>query len=192
MSDQKTTNDTTVRTPDAVLSYPRLDKPYSGFDNQEPKYQCDLLIPKTSSIDHLKAALGSAMTKKFGAREKWPKGFKSPIRDGDEKEDSPEYAGHWYITVKNKRPPRLLDNGKQTLPANAFYGGCIVQAVISAYGYDKAGNRGVAFSLEGLQFRKDGERFGGGGDCADMFENFEDGSENPESYKGGDGEASPF
>ena len=44
----------------------------------------------------------------------------------------------------------------------------------TAYGYDKAGNKGVAFGLQNLQKLGDGERFSGRTAAEDDFDSVDD------------------
>lgn len=86
-----------------------------------------------------------------------------PVKDGDEVADRyPEYAGKLYIKVKNSKKPVVLDaDNVEIIDPSEIYSGCYVQAVLSAFCYNKAGHRGVSFWLQGIKKIADGEPIGG-------------------------------
>jgi hypothetical protein len=53
---------------------------------------------------------------------------------------------------------------------NGFYAGCYARATVTAYGYDRAGNIGVSFGLQGVQKLRDGEAFNGRKPVEEQFE----------------------
>ena len=137
------------------------------------KYQATLLIPKQGLSESDKAAF-EQMRKLAGeaARKKWPQGvpktMRSPFRDGDERfaeKDGacPEYQGMIYVSFKcpEDRPPQIVDQrgNKITEEMGKIYPGCWVRVSYGAYGYDASGNKGVAFSLNNVQFIRDDESF---------------------------------
>jgi hypothetical protein len=71
--------------------------------------------------------------------------------------------------------PGLVDqNLQRIISTDDFYSGCYARATITAYGYDKAGNKGVAFGLQNVQKLADGERFSGRTAAEDDFEAVDD------------------
>lgn len=159
------------------LSYPNLFIPRKADDNAEPKYGATLLIPKTdtATIQRVQAAIQAAV------RDGVERGtFKQPIdptattypplRDGDtpNKNGEPrgeEFAGHWFIAAKasTKRKPFVVDQQLQPIiNDDEIYAGAYVNMAVQFYAYDsKAGGKGIAASLIGVQKVKDGERLGG-------------------------------
>lgn len=172
------------------LSYPSLFKP-KAFEDQEEKYSCVGLFPKTTNIGKpsfptwpdgakmysLRGVVKNAKIEKWGDDEsKWPKRCRSPFRDGDEKEGAEEsgYAGMIYCTLSNKKPPGLVDQRRRKIEDEAaLYAGCWVRAEVIAFAYDQKGNKGVSLSLQNIQKVRDDEPFGGKRDAADVFSDIE-------------------
>ena len=51
-----------------------------------------------------------------------------------------------------------------------IYAGCYVNMFVEFYAYENSGNKGIAASLRGVQFVRDGERLGGEPlEAEDMF-----------------------
>ena len=183
-----------VKTPEFRLSFPALYKPKS-FEQQEAKYSCVMLFDKTKAdLTGMKKAVVAAATEKWGAKEKWPKGMKTPFRDGDEKEDMDGYKGHTFVSASSKQAPQIVDyKGPGVRPEpipetdNRCYAGCYARATLIAFAYDKAGNRGVSFSLQNVQVLRDGKPFSGRKNAEDEFsddlvvENND--AENPDNYE---------
>ena len=92
-------------------------------------------------------------------------------RDGDvDKADVAGYEGMIFATAKSKTKPGLVDQNVQPIiEEGVFYAGCWARATIVAYAYDKAGNRGVAFSLQNVQKLRDDEAFSGRMNPEDEF-----------------------
>lgn len=115
------------------------------------------------------------------AKAKWPKGlpsnFRSPFRDGDEK-NQPEYEGKTYITFKcnEDRPPQVVGPDKQPIVKGSgkFYPGCFARVSFSCYAYDTAGNRGVSFGLNNVQKVRDGDRLDSGSTADSDFDALEE------------------
>lgn len=188
-----------VMTPEFRLSFPALHKPKS-FENQEPKFSIVMLFDKKKAdLSKLKAAVAFAAQEKWGPKEKWPKQLRMPFRDGDEKEDMEGYKGHTYVSASSKQKPGLVDYPNRNPideSDNKAYAGCYARATLIAFAYDKAGNRGVSFSLQNVQILRDGKPFSGRKAAEDEFnddfevENLE--SESPENYESSDDDGSGF
>lgn len=173
MTKTASSNDVTrVITPVAILSYPWLE------DAQPPQEETGkamfsaalVFVPEIMakypqfgvSLDGLKAAAQQAATTKFG--DKLPgllrnPNFKTGFRtDGDDKGYP---VGSTYINGRSERRPGLVylypdaTNKPALVPEDRiredFYPGAIVRASVRAYGFDKKGNRGVAWALNNLQ-----------------------------------------
>lgn len=160
-----------IVTPVFRVSYPSVFEPSAMEGNTDKKYSVTMLIPKTENIDALKALVIKARDDKWPDPAKRPKNLRSPIRDGDlEKPDVDGYKGCWFITARNKSRPGLVDQKRQPiLSVDDFYAGCFARASVTAFGYDKSGNRGVALSLQNVQKVKDGDPFSGRGKAEDDF-----------------------
>lgn len=168
------------------LSYPNLFTARAANENAKPKYGATLLIPKTdtATVQRVQAAIDAAVQDGVDRRifktpidpsaTKYP-----PLRDGDKPNDSgeqrgDEFAGHWFISAKapgDKPRPAVVDANVQPIMSEAeIYPGCYVNMFVEFYSYDQSGNKGIAASLRGVQFVRDGERLGGEQlEAEDMF-----------------------
>jgi len=151
------------------LAYMHLIEPHAAADGAEPKYSVTMIIPKanTDAVNAVKAAMVAARDLKWGKAA--PKGLRSPLRDGDEKDDDgnfirpEEFRNAYYVGASSKRPVdvKILMGGKivncpQEHMVSGYYGS--VQA--NFYGYDAAGNKGVSAGLNGVLITKRGEPLG--------------------------------
>lgn len=151
----------------ARVSYAHVFKPTSVHPDKPEtlKYSAVLLIPKTNKelIKTIKVAINAAI--EAGVESKWnnkkPNNLNLPLRDGDN-EDKPEYAGHYFLSVKSDTKPGIVDKDREPLTSeDEFYSGCYVRFSIKFFPYNTAGNKGVGVNLNHLQKVKDGERLGG-------------------------------
>jgi hypothetical protein len=168
----KPADPTKVLTIEFRLSFPALFEPKAQEGSDGPaKYGCAMLFPKTADLSALKAAASAACEKKWGAdRTKWPKPLRSPFRDGDEKEYD-GYKDHMYVGASSSTKPGMVDHAVKPITDPAvLYAGCYCRATVAAYGYDKNGNKGVAFSLHNIQKLRDGAPFGSKRAAQDDFD----------------------
>jgi hypothetical protein len=139
-------------------------------EDQEPKYSCELIFPVGTDLSILKEAARLAATGKWG--ESVPKACKSPFRDGDiDREGKVGYEGCTFISARSKAKPKVVV-GKDMQPSmdeDDLYSGCVVRVSVTAFAYDKGGNKGVAFFLNNVWKIKDGERIGGGASAQEEF-----------------------
>jgi len=71
--------------------------------------------------------------------------------------------------------PGIVDQTlNRIISEDDYYSGCYSRATVTAYGYDKAGNKGVAFGLQNLQKLGDGDRFSGRTAAEDDFDSVDD------------------
>lgn len=168
-------NATKLITPVAILSYPWLDEAQPPQEEGGKAMFSGALIfapevmarfPQFGDLgqqfEALKKITLTAATEKFG--DKLPALLRNPNfkpgyrTDGDEKGYP---AGAVYINARSERRPGLVylypdGTGKPALvPEDRikedFYPGALVRAVVRAYGFDRKGNRGVAWGLNHLQ-----------------------------------------
>lgn len=194
--------DTVVATPSKSLVTPvfRMAFPYvftpqpNKFNPAaKPQYAIVMLFPKTEKLEALRALAKQTVIDRWGAdAAKWPKGLKSPLRDGDEKPNLQGYPGHWFIRAISNRPVATVDaNMQEVIEPGKVYGGMYARANVNAFAYPSAkgqdlGNRGVSFGLQALQLVRDGEPFVGvsSAQAVKEFDVIEGGAEDPEAYKG--------
>ncbi len=160
-----------IITPPARLSFPWLFEPQQPLQvGGKPMFSAVLLFPKSTDLSVLKAAIIAARDAKWPDPTKRPKGLRNPLRDGAEK-DLDGYKDCFFLSAKSLMRPGVVDEGvKAILDPTVIYAGCWVRASLSVYGYDKAGNKGVAFGLQNIQKLKDDAPFGSRAKPEDDFE----------------------
>ena len=159
---------TKVVTGEVRLSYVRLFEPYSNKPDQEPRYSCTILIPKSDKATLAKiekafaAAAEAGMTKHFGGRI--PKNLKRTLHDGDEEADldrNPEYEGHMFMALSSKARPGVVDEAlNPIMDQSQVYSGCYGRVSMNAFAYSGE-SKGLSFGLDNVQFLRDGEPLGG-------------------------------
>jgi hypothetical protein len=158
------------------LSYEHIFTPSAFDDSQEPKYSATFIIPKDhTDLPALKRAMLEAGQETFpsdftGAA--WPKGYTCSLKDADKDTDSngelladkqPAYKGCYILEANSTRRPVVVDRQKAAVTEDdgLIYSGCYVNASLAAAGYTFGKvKKGVKCYLNGVQFVKDGERFG--------------------------------
>jgi len=152
------------------LSFPSLwsTEIYNGEDTE--KFAATLLIPKEEKqVAKIKQVMKEAAEEKFG--KSLPKSLKWCLSDGDEKEYD-GYAGHYTIKATTKKRPTVVDSGKTPLieDDNKIYAGCFVNASINIWVMDNQYGKRVLANLNGIQFVKDGPKFGSDNNALDDFD----------------------
>lgn len=172
-----------IRLNNVRLSYLNVFKARAMQEGQEPKFSAQIIIPKDHpQIKELEKKILAVAKEKFPkivTGSKVPAKLKTPLRDGDdeyeEDEDLAVYGGNYFFNANNTRRPVTIDRDKTPIAEDdgILYSGCYCNVVIELFGYDTAGNKGVAASLGGVQFVRDGEALGGRGTTADDFDEVE-------------------
>lgn len=175
---------TKVVTGEVRLSYVNLFEPYAMNDDDEPKYSCTILIPKTDkkTLKAIKeaqqAAAEQGKDKKF--KGKVPKNLHYTLRDADSDEEeetlekNPEYAGHYFMNVSSRQKPGLVDRRVNPILDQAeIYSGVYARVSINAYAYSYMGKNGVSFGLQHVQKTRDGDFLGGRTRAEDDFSEWE-------------------
>ena len=83
---------------------------YNGVDTE--KFAATFLIPKsdTKTVASVEQAYQAVLVEKYG-QGKIPKGFKTPLVDGDDKEYQ-GYQDHYSIKASTKKRPTLVNRDK--------------------------------------------------------------------------------
>lgn len=174
-------NDSTqIVTGEVRLSYAYLFEPRAASDDEDEKYSCMVLIPKTDKATVRKilaaekqaAEVGKA--KHFGG--KIPNNLKSVFRDGDEEGDfdkNPELEGHYFMNVSAKRKPGLVNKDKSPITSpDDIYSGCYARVALGAFAYNYNGSKGISFGLNHVMKTRDGERLDGVSNAEDVFADY--------------------
>lgn len=172
-----------VSTPVFRASFPWLFEPQPPMEGNtgEPKYSVVMLFDeaaqKSPEFKAMKDLANAAIKEKWG--DKVPSTLRNPFRPGSDKPDLDGYEGCIFVSASSKMQPGVVDGrlnriiSKEVAP-EGFYAGCFARATVTAYAYDKAGNKGVAFGLQNVQKIRDGEAFSQRTRAEDDFEATED------------------
>lgn len=169
---------TRIKLNNVRISYANVFKARAMQEGQEEKYSAQFILPKDHpQIKEFKKTVYEAAKEKFPKLvkdNKIPAKLKTPLRDGDdEREDDLDvYGGMYFFNANNSKRPTVVDRDRSPLTEddNVIYSGCYVNAILDIYAFDSHGNKGVAVSLGGVQFKKDGEALGGRGVTSDDFD----------------------
>lgn len=169
---------TKVATGKVRMSFVHIHKPRSN-DRGEDKFSVTILVPKSDkgTTDALRAAERVAAELKFpGKTAAFYAQLKSVIHDGDGlrpngEEFGPECHKHWVFTASSSDRPGVVDENLEPV-TEAVKSGDYGRVSVNAYGYDTAGNRGVAFGLNNVMLVERGESLGGRSDAASDFAQF--------------------
>lgn len=174
------TNPFKVVTGEHRLTYVNVKTPKAFEDGADPKYNVTLLIEKDHpDVQKIKAAIKAAYD---ANKESAFKGLPltspklwNPLRDGaewlEEHPDAEEYEGMYFIKCQAKNQPPVWDADKNDiLDLDEVYSGCYGRVIMNCYAFNKNGNRGFGFFLNGLMKTKEGERLGGSMASADEFD----------------------
>lgn len=153
------------------LAFPKIWTPEAFPRSPDPTkyFSATFLIakddPQLKAIDDVLTGL---------AKEKWPKSFaatlktakatgKVCLRDGDTKAEVDGYEGMMFLSARSKTRPTAFDNNRNETSEgdDLLYGGCYVNASVELFAYDNA-SKGIGAGLRGVQFVKNGDRFGSG------------------------------
>lgn len=173
------------------LSYEHIFNPTKFEENAEPKFSATFIIPKDHpDLPAVKRAMLEAgkeeFPEAFGTID-WPKGYTCSLKDADKATDSMgeiladkngAYAGCYILEANSTRRPVVLNRDKSAVTEDdgLIYSGCYVNASLAAAGYTYAKvKKGVKAYLNGVQFVRDGERFGA--NAADDFEALDGGDD---------------
>ena len=160
-----------VVTPMGVVNFPAVFVPTSMEEGGVKKYSAQIIFSKKTDLTELNKLATEVMTATFGPKAKWPKGYKWPLRDGDEeRSEQAAYKKSIFITASSFDQPGVLDCDKQPLlNPKDLYSGCHVRAQVTCYTFDKGGNKGCAFGLQNLWKVKDGTKLNPRQSAEDAF-----------------------
>lgn len=153
----------TVITTVCRLSFVNFEKPHTPKgSNKDPRYSCAILLP--AGVDHsaLVKAAEIAWTKSGirGAPKHMP--WKRQADMAAKKYEGFD-CGEYFFNAETKKPldGYMFGLDKAPVPPAKFYSGCYARVKVWAQAYDQAGNQGVKFWLQGVQFVGDGKKLGG-------------------------------
>lgn len=175
---------TKVLTGKVRLSYVHVFESYAQNPEQDKKYSCVLLIPKSDKVTLAKIQRGFEAAAEAGKAKfngKVPTNLKTTLHDCDEEDDleaSPENAGCYRMSVSSKTQPGIVDKDvNPIIDSTEVYSGCYARVSINAYAYNTNGNKGVTFGLNHIQKLADGDFLGGRSRAEDDFDPIDDDDE---------------
>ena len=172
-----------VKISDVRLSFPDLFEATQFQGEGAFNFGASFLIPKdhpaAAQIESaIKTVATEAWNAKAGAILNTLKGNSQKICffDGSTKTYD-GYEGNLVLTAKrnqDKGRPLVLDSNKSPLTAadGKPYGGCFVDAVVEIWAQDNQFGKGIRATLNGVQFRREGDRFAAGAPASE--EDFDD------------------
>lgn len=164
---------TVIVTPEFRAAFAEVFKP-RAFEGGEPKYSVTMLFPKSTDLSALKTLAKAAIEAAWPNKEKRPKNLRTPFRDGNTVSWD-GFAGNYFCRATTRSQPNVVDRNRQPiLTPDGFYSGCYARASINAFTYNTAGNAGVAFGLQNVQFLRHGEPFTGRSDPNEDFDDLPD------------------
>lgn len=151
--------------------------------DEDPKekwrYSGKFLLDKETHAEDIKAIRQHLVT----LQKLW---FKGKIGSGNmffrDGEDSgkEEQEGSWVISASDgKRRPQVLNADKSVITEDddIVYSGCYVNVLIRPWKQENSFGKKINANLVGVQFKKDGERFGEAAiDASEEFDDEDDGS----------------
>jgi len=160
------------------FSFCNLSKPRVNDQGVE-KFGVTIILPKSDKAvyEAIRAAENEAARAKFpGKADTFYKALKSVIHDGDGQRPNgddfgPECKGAWVFTASGNDRPGCVDENTDPL-MEPIKSGDYGRVSINMYGYDTAGNRGVAAGLNNVQLLERGESLSGRTDAATDFAQF--------------------
>ena len=170
-----------VMTTEFRVGHPHVFEPSSMPGDSKLSYSIEMLFDKkTTDLSHLQNPLKAAIIGKWGpVKSEWPSPLKMPIRDGDKphgkkKEVKKEHQGMWVVRASSSAEysaPHVVgrDPDVALTSESEFYPGCYARAHLKAHAYTFADKDGVKFVLDGVQFLRDGQAFGGKKPANQMF-----------------------
>jgi len=172
-----------IKLTNARLAFPALFTAKTVNGEGDPAFSASfILAPDNPAVALLKDAMDKVGAEKWGA--KWPTVKKElvskdrlALHDGDSKADYDGFAGNQFVAARSKMRPTVVDRDRTPLAESDGrpFAGCYVDAIIELWAQDNNYGRRINASLSGVQFRRDGDRFGGGGVArADEFDVIEE------------------
>ena len=153
------------------ISFPNIFQASAFAEGQTKKYSATFIMDEDHpQMDALKEAIEKTAVAKWD--KKIPSSLKRPLRDGEEKDLDGFGEGTVFFNASNTKRPVLKDKDLSALVEDDGkpYAGCYVNAIVKPWAQDNAYGKRINFSLEGIQFVREGEAFGGGGSTTEDFD----------------------
>lgn len=165
MSKIKINEDGTIKIMDVRLSYPHIFTPFQTEEDaakgKKPKFSGKFIMPKAThaaEIEALQKYLVQRQKSEFKERLPASNLF---LKNGDEMA-KPEYEGAWVVSASETIAPQVVGKNRAPLKESddIVYGGCYVNVLIRPWDQKNKFGKKINANLIGIQFVRDGERFG--------------------------------
>ena len=156
----------------------------------DPRFSAAFIIdPKSADVKALEMAIAAVAKEKWKDKapailkkltEEGKVAFKKAPRASSDGEVYPGFEGMYSLNAGNKSRPLVIDRDKTPLTAadGKPYSGCYVDASIELWAQDNNYGKRINATLRGVQFRADGDSFGGGAPAStDEFDDLSEGTE---------------
>lgn len=181
MKNLKINEDGTLLVKNVRLSYPHLFEKFvmEGDDEGKGRYSAKFLLDKDTHAEEIKAIRQHLVKLQKEYFEGKIGGDKLFFKDGEDS-GKEEQEGSWVLSASDsKRRPQVLNKDKSVITEedDIVYAGCYVHVLIRPWKqqHPKYGKR-VNANLVGVQFARDGDRFGEEPiDAASHFDDEDDG-----------------
>ena len=182
MANNQTSDPAKVRLKNVRLSFPKLFKAESVQKGGEPKFSASFLLNKktdAAQIELIRTTVEKMKHLKWG--DSIPKGVKSCLHDGSEKEEHDGYDDTiMFISSSTPRRPVVVDRDVTPLTAEDTkpYAGCFVNCTLRLWAQDNDYGKRINAELCAVQFSNHGEEFSGKPKiiAEEEFESLEDSS----------------
>lgn len=181
MANTQTSDPAKVRLKNVRLSFPKLFKAESVQKGGEPKFSSSFLLNKktdAAQIDLIRDTVEKMKHLKWGDNP--PKGIKSCLHEGSEKDFDGYDETVMFISSSTPRRPVVVDRDLTPLTAEdpKPYAGCFVNCTLRLWAQDNEFGKRVNAELCAVQFSNHGEEFSGKPKISaeEEFESLEDSS----------------
>lgn len=159
----------------------------AGGDGEgKPAFSCTFIMPENHpDLPKLKAAMRAAAKGKWGEKgdevlKRLIASDKVCLRNGETKSDYDGFAGNLYVSTRSPVRPLVIDADRTPLTEGDGrpYSGCYVNGKIAVWAQDNKYGKRINAQLQGVQFYRDGDAFGGGRPAnVDEFEAVDEGAD---------------
>ena len=153
------------------LTFPALHTPEAVAGEGKPAFSACFLIAKTDpQIAAINATIAAVAASKWGEK-KAPEMItlltaqdKVCLHDGSLKTQYEGFDDALYISARSSTRPLVIDTDKSALVEadGRPYSGCYVHASVDVWAQDNSYGKRINAQLQGVQFLRDGDSFGGG------------------------------
>lgn len=162
-------------TPHGRLSFPSLFEPRAQKNGGKARWETNLLLPPSTDVKPILAALEAACVDTFGPKDKWPRKLRRPedvLMPANEKGQYAGYDDGWWVLscANSKEAPEVVDAVKATVTdQKEAYPGRWARLYVRPYAY-KAESSGVSLWLNSVQLLKHDTPLAGGPRAKDVFD----------------------